>query len=239
VELIVHDQRYNDLRSFVAVRSPVATATAALAPLHPCTFLEVHQLATDGFPSLADFEAKVHFYQTPPSWLVRIDRGFLCQDTLELWQVMHTLNAPGVQDLAPESVFTSPVISRQHAKSWAEQLKLRLVQWAQNDVALAERVVSHFSSRLNPASVWDTQREEDEAERQGLFEITQTLLVDGPVLLFCYSRSTTEDMVGFYASKLAALQATHAPDDKQRKVRCDAPDELFPPLADGPISLGA
>ncbi len=105
VELIVHSERYNDLRQFVCGKSTTPDRACELLPLHPCTFLSSHQLAKEGFPSLADFESR---------------------DTFALWEAMVDVDA-SAKDLAPELFFLEPVISRQKAKAWAVVVKVGLL----------------------------------------------------------------------------------------------------------------
>jgi hypothetical protein len=106
VELIVHSERYNDLRQFVCSKPKTPERACDLVPLHPCTFLSSHQLAKDGFPSLADFESR---------------------DTFFLWEAMVEADT-SARDLAPEQFFLDPVISRQKAKEWAVAVKVRKSQ---------------------------------------------------------------------------------------------------------------
>ncbi len=194
VELIVHSERYNDLRLFLTSKpSGDSKAACDMLPLHPCTFVTTSMLAKEGaFPSLAEFESK---------------------DAFALWEAMVEVDA-SVKDLAPEVFFTEPVISRQASKQWGAAIRSRLIGWSREKPAACDRVLSVFNSRVQPDQVLLTGKNDEE---QGLFELTQTLLKDGPALLFCHSREFTESMVKYYGEKLAQMQAESGPSAKKKK----------------------
>lgn len=194
VELIVHSERYNDLRMFVASTANSTESKCSMLPLHPCTFVSTEQLAKEGaFPSLADFESK---------------------DSFSLWQAMVEEDRNCASDLAPETFFLDPVISRQQSKKWAAALKARMIELAKTKPAICTKILRVFNDSLKVDQVLLT---DDNKEEQPLFDLTQELLKDGPVLLFCHHRLFTERMVEFYANKLHKMQQESGP--SARKVK--------------------
>jgi ERCC4-related helicase len=195
VELIVHSERYNDLRLFVTGTGANEKDQSSILPLHPCTFVTFSQLLKEqAFPSLADFEAK---------------------DSFALWEAMVEQD-DSAQDLAPELFFLDAIISRKRSKDWARAIKARMVDWTKSHPKACQAVLERFNKTLAPEDVLLTTPEDEES---ALFTVTQELLKNGPALLFCHSRQFTELMVGYYADRLSQMQKAAGPSQKKQKDR--------------------
>ena len=199
VHLIVHKERFNDLRTFV-------TGTAGkLLPLHPLTITSWQQLRLYGYPSMADFEAR---------------------DALELFNFMYDVKKDAVKDLSPTKDCIREnmrFISRRKCKEWSARLVDRLVEWSRNDdPSPAIKVLEKFNSMLKEEDV--APFDED---FNLLFKVTSDLLVDGPVLLFCMYRQTCEECVSNFAERLEAQEKEDAfiklaLSEKKEKARANA-----------------
>jgi hypothetical protein len=134
VELIVHSERYNDLRT------SVVGSNGQLINLHPLSLTTSKQLRLNGCPPMVDFEAK---------------------DALQLYDSMFNVNSKGMEDLDPQKVFLEPCITRTARKKWARNLTARLVEWsAQSDDAekVLKSSMQYWSPRAYSCRLTATKR---------------------------------------------------------------------------------
>jgi hypothetical protein len=192
VHLIEFHERYNDLRYSV-----VSSMNGECNSFHPFSVVKPKDLAEKEFPSLCELEPR---------------------DALLIFEAMAKQNPSGVIDLEPEVVFKASLfISRRQAKIWLGRLKDRLLQWSNGpELAIVEKCFE-IMPQLGHCFLPNSRLE----EQQALLNVTQHLLLEGPVMLFCFVRDQTESMVAYFTSQMKEKQENDevASIDKQKKKK--------------------
>ncbi len=183
VNLIVHNERYNDLRVGVACSE---SGSIAVRDLHPCCFVTASMLCGEhaAFPQMVSLEPR-------DAW------------TLfgEMQKFAGGESALSLEGLTPAEFFRGTVvISRGKAKEWAERLKEKLLEWAKTNPSAVETVLTPFQAKLKPRDVLMPEKLADVDE--AVYSVVTQLLRDGPVLAFCFRRPQVVRMVRVCVQKL-------------------------------------